>query len=124
MRNAGIFVLASTTLRTCSGVLHNDNDDNNIKTKEQCIKRDDRVCAQLHFNICKEKGVQLDKKNNWYEHVPESVEKVQGGKVTMLWNEQVQTDRNLASNITDIIMRKSDVWLTVHRNSVWIRKTN
>ena len=24
-------------------------------------KRHDRVCAQLHFNICKEAGVQLDK---------------------------------------------------------------
>ena len=29
--------------------------------KEQYIKRHDRVCAQLHFNICKETGVQLDK---------------------------------------------------------------
>ena len=30
--------------------------------KEQYIKRHDKVCAQLHFNICKETGVQLDKK--------------------------------------------------------------
>jgi len=28
---------------------------------EQYVKRHDRVCAQLHFNICKETGVQLDK---------------------------------------------------------------
>ena len=33
-----------------------------ILTKEQCTKRHDRACAQLHFNICKETGVQLDKK--------------------------------------------------------------
>ena len=33
-----------------------------ILAKEQYIKRHDRVCAQLHFNICKETGVQLDKK--------------------------------------------------------------
>jgi hypothetical protein len=33
-----------------------------ILVKEQCIKRHDRVGAQLHFNICKETGVQLDKK--------------------------------------------------------------
>ena len=26
---------------------------------------------------------------NWYEHVPESVETSQGGKVTILWNQQV-----------------------------------
>ena len=33
-----------------------------ILAKEQYITRHDRVCAQLHFNICKETGVQLDKK--------------------------------------------------------------
>jgi len=32
-----------------------------ILAKEQYIKRHDRVCAQPHFNICKETGVQLDK---------------------------------------------------------------
>jgi len=32
-----------------------------ILAKEPYIKRHDRVCAQLHFNICKETGVQLDK---------------------------------------------------------------
>jgi hypothetical protein len=31
-----------------------------ILAKEQYIKRHDRVCAQLHFNICKEIGVKLD----------------------------------------------------------------
>ena len=31
-----------------------------ILAKEQYIKRHDRVCAQLHFNICKETGIQLD----------------------------------------------------------------
>ena len=46
------------------------------------IKGHDRVCAQLHFNICKETGVQLDKKH-WYEHVPKSVETGQGGNVTI-----------------------------------------
>ena len=32
-----------------------------IVAKEQYVKRHDRVCAQLHFNICKETAVQLDK---------------------------------------------------------------
>ena len=40
-----------------------------ILAKEQYIKRHDRVCAQLHFNICKETGVKLHKKP-WYKHVP------------------------------------------------------
>ena len=74
-----------------------------ILTKEQYIKRHDRVCAQLHFNICKEPGVQLDKKH-WYEHVPKSVETSQGGKVTILWNQQVQTDRTIPNNKPEIII--------------------
>jgi len=38
--------------------------------KEQYIKRYDRVSAQLHFNICKETGVQLDKNTgmNMYQN--------------------------------------------------------
>jgi len=55
------------------------------------------VCAQLHFNIRKETEVQLDKRH-WYEHVPKSVETSQGGKVTILWNQQVQTDRTIPNN--------------------------
>jgi hypothetical protein len=37
------------------------------------IKRHNRVCAQLHFNTCKEIGVKLDNEY-WYDHVPKSVE--------------------------------------------------
>ena len=33
-----------------------------ILVKEQYIKRHVTVCAQLHFNVCKETGVQVDKK--------------------------------------------------------------
>jgi hypothetical protein len=71
-----------------------------ILAKEQYIKRHDRVCAQLPFNICKERGVNLDKKH-WYEHVPESIETSQGG---ILWNQQVQTDRTIPNNKPDIII--------------------
>jgi hypothetical protein len=55
--------------------------------KEQYIKRHDTECAQLHFNICKEIEVKLDKKH-WYEHVPKSVQTRQEGKVTTLRNQQ------------------------------------
>jgi len=65
------------------------------------------VSAQLHFNICKETGVQLDKKH-WYEHVPESVETGQGSNVTTLWNQQVQTDRTIPNNKSDIIIRDNE----------------
>jgi len=56
-----------------------------ILAQEQYIKRHDIVCAQLHFNICKETAVQLDIKHR-YEHVPKSVETSQGDKVTILCN--------------------------------------
>jgi hypothetical protein len=62
------------------------------------------VNAQLHFNLCREIGVQLDKKN-WYEHVPKSAETSREGKVTILWNQQVQPDRTIPSNKPDIVIR-------------------
>jgi len=65
------------------------------------------VCAQLHFNICKETGVQLDKKH-WYENVRKSVETGQGGNVTILWNQQVQTDRTIPNNKPDTIIRDNE----------------
>jgi len=63
-----------------------------ILAKEQYVKRHDKVSAQIYLNICKETGVQLDKKH-WYkyEYVPNSVVTNQGGTVTILWNQQVQT---------------------------------
>jgi len=78
-----------------------------ILAREQYTKRRDKVCAQLHFNICKETGVQLDKKH-WYEHVPKSAEASQGGKVNTLWIQQVQTDRTIPNNNPDIIIRDNE----------------
>jgi hypothetical protein len=65
------------------------------------------VCAQLHFNICKELGVKLDSEL-WYEHVPKSVETSQVGKVTIQWNQLVQTDRTIPNNKPDIIIRDNE----------------
>jgi len=44
---------------------------------------DDDDDDDKHFSMCKETGVQLDKKH-WIEHVPKSVETSQGGRVTIL----------------------------------------
>jgi hypothetical protein len=49
----------------------------------------------------------LDKKH-WYEHVPKSVETGQGGNETILWNQQVQTDRTVPNNKPDIISRDNE----------------
>jgi hypothetical protein len=78
-----------------------------ILAKEQYIKRHDRECAQLHFNICKELGIKLDREL-WYEHIPKSVETSQVGKVTILRNQQVQIGRTIPNNKPDIIIRDNE----------------
>ena len=44
----------------------------------------------------------------WYEHVPKSVETSQGGKVNVLWNQQVESDRTIPNNKPDIIVRDNE----------------
>ena len=78
-----------------------------LLAKEQYVKRHDKVSGQTYFNTCKETGVQLEK-NYWYEHVPKSVVTNQGGKVPILWNEQVQTDRTIPNNKPDIVIRVNE----------------
>ena len=40
--------------------------------------------------------------------MPRSEETSQGGKVTILWNQQMQTDRTIPYNIPDIIIRDNE----------------
>ena len=44
----------------------------------------------------------------WYDHVPKSVETSHEGKVTILRNQQVQTDRTTLINRPDIIMHDNE----------------
>ena len=46
--------------------------------------------------------------NDNNNNVPKSVETIQGGKVTILWNQQVQTDRTIPNNKPDIIIRDNE----------------
>ena len=59
-------------------------------------------CVHNYTSVYARKWIKLDKKH-WYEHVPKSVETSQGGKLTILWNQQVQTDRTIPNNRSDII---------------------
>jgi TATA-binding protein-associated factor Taf7 len=47
-------------------------------------------------------------KKHWCEHVPKSVETGQGGRVTILWNQQMQTDRTIPNKKPDIIIRDNE----------------
>jgi hypothetical protein len=83
------------------------------------------VCAQLHFNICKETGAKLDKKHR-NDHVPKSVEISHNGKIAILWNQQVRSDRTRPNNKPDIIIRDNnqgtcmliDIAITGDRNVI------
>jgi hypothetical protein len=67
-----------------------------VLAKEQYIKRHDRVCAELHFNIRKEIGGKLNNKYQ-YDHVAIPVETSPEGKVTVLWNQQCKLKINWTS---------------------------
>jgi len=41
----------------------------------------------------------------WYDHVPKSVETRHEGKVTILWTQQVRTNRTILNNKPEIIIR-------------------
>jgi hypothetical protein len=45
---------------------------------------------------------------HWYEHVPKSVVTTEGDKVTILWNQQVPTDRTFPNSQPDIIIRDNE----------------
>ena len=59
------------------------------------------MCAHQHFTMRKEMGVMLDSEL-WYEHVPKLLGTGHEVKATILWNQQVQTDRTIRNNKPDI----------------------
>jgi len=40
-----------------------------LNIDKKTMQRHDTVCAQVHFNICKEIGAKLDKEH-WNKHIP------------------------------------------------------
>ena len=61
------------------------------------------VCTELHCNICKATAVQLYNQQR-YDDVPTSVGTSNEGKVTILWNQPVLTDRTIPNNKPDSIL--------------------
>jgi hypothetical protein len=61
----------------------------------------DNWCAQLHFYIRKEEGLNVDNEH-WYQNVSKLVGKSHEGKVTIPRNQEVQTKRSSPKNKLDI----------------------
>jgi hypothetical protein len=75
-----------------------------IMAKNEYVIRHDRVCTQLHCSICKTLGIETTE--NWYSHIPKPV--CQHEDITVLWNQEVQTDREVLANRPDIIIKNKE----------------
>ena len=64
-----------------------------------------KVCVQLHRTICKEIEAKLD---NVYWYVPKLVETSHEGEVTILWLQQMQTNRTISNNKPGIIIHYNE----------------
>jgi hypothetical protein len=72
-----------------------------ILAKNEYVIRHDEVCTYLHYSICKTIGIETTE--NWYSHIPNPV--CQHEDITVLWNQGVQTDREVPANRPDIIIK-------------------
>jgi len=57
--------------------------------------------------LYKETWAKLDSEH-WNDRVPKLVERINEGKVIILWNIQVQTDRTIPNNKPDSIIRDNE----------------
>ena len=74
-----------------------------VLAQKEYIHRHDRICTYLHYSILKHFGFSVPDK--WYTHVPAAVTQI--GEITVLYNEQVHTDRTIPANKPDIIVRNN-----------------
>jgi hypothetical protein len=65
------------------------------------VIRHDKVCTHVHYSICKTSGIETTE--NRYSHIPKPV--CQHEDITVLWNQGIQTDREVLANRTDVIIK-------------------
>jgi hypothetical protein len=69
--------------------------------KNKYIIRHDKVCTHPHYSICKKLGIETAE--NWYSHIPNPV--TEHKHIKVLWNQAIQTDREVLANRPDIIIK-------------------
>ena len=69
--------------------------------KTEYIHRHNRAAAHMHWKICKEFGIGVSER--WYEHEPKTV--TENDNVTILWDMPIHTDRTIAANRPDIVLK-------------------
>ena len=72
-----------------------------VLTKSEFMQRHDQAASYMHWKVCKEFG--LPAADTWYNHNPETV--ISSGQVTLIWDMQIHTDKEIKANKPDIIIK-------------------
>jgi hypothetical protein len=72
--------------------------------KNEYITRHDKVCTHVHYSICNKLGFETAEK--WYFHIPKPV--TEREDIIVLWNQGIQTDREVLANRPDIIVKNEE----------------
>jgi hypothetical protein len=72
-----------------------------IMAKNEYLMRHDNVGAHLHYSICKALSIKMTDK--WHTRTPKPV--CEHEDMSVLWNQRVHTDREVAANRPDIIIK-------------------
>ena len=67
-------------------------------------RRHDKVCSYLHWSLCRKYKFEVTDK--WYQHIPEKV--LENQEVKLLWDWNVQTDREIEHRRPDILLIKKE----------------
>ena len=74
------------------------------RAKTEYIHRHNKAAALMYWKISKEFGIEV--KERWYEHEPKTVN--ENESVTILWDMPIHTDRTIAANRPDIVLKNKE----------------
>ena len=72
-----------------------------VLAKSEFMQRHDQAASYMHWKVCKEFG--LPAADTWYSHNPETI--ISSGQVTLIWDMQIHTDKEIKANKPDIIIK-------------------
>ncbi|KAI5738482.1 hypothetical protein M8J77_007684 [Diaphorina citri] len=70
--------------------------------KHEYILRHNKICAYVHWCLCKKYKIP-DTSTRWYEHEPKPV--VTNEEITIIYDQQIHTDRTVPANKPDIVVK-------------------
>ena len=88
--------------------------------KTEYIHRHNKAAAHMHRKICKEFDIEV--KERWYEHETKTV--TENDNVTIPWDMPIYTDRTIAANRSDIVLKNKKDKTCLHIDITVPRDTN